>query len=272
MLTLSYVQVVDLCGNRRGKFDVACPFCGPDRRSPLNRKRPVLRVWHQEPGFASFNCARCRERGYVRDSSTPARQTQTSFHERRAEVDKSDAEQRIKIALQIWSAAVPLKDTLGFRYFVERRKLQVGSLELDHCLRWHNGIDAVIGLMTDPRSNKPTGVHRTFLNPDATKRERKMLGKQGVIRLSHDEGVTMGLGITEGIEDGLGVLLAGFAPVWTATSCGAIAQFPAVPGIECLTIFHDDDDPGSAAAHQCARRWAAAKREVRLSNPKDALE
>ena len=99
-----------------------------------------------------------------------------------------------------------------------------------------------------------------------------MLGKAGVIRLSPDDEVTQGLGICEGIEDGLGVLLAGFAPVWAATSCWAIAQFPVVSGIECLTIFHDDDDPGIAAAHQCARRWAVAKREVRLSNPKDALE
>jgi hypothetical protein len=42
------------------------------------------------------------------------------------------------------------------------------------CLRFHRGINAVIGLVTDPITNEPIGVHRTFLN--GTKRERKMLG------------------------------------------------------------------------------------------------
>jgi hypothetical protein len=28
--------------------DVACPLCGPDRHSPENRKRRVLRIWHRE--------------------------------------------------------------------------------------------------------------------------------------------------------------------------------------------------------------------------------
>ena len=36
---------------------------------------------------------------------------------------------------------------------------------------------AVIALMTDPISNEPIGIHRTFLNPDGTKAQRKMFGK-----------------------------------------------------------------------------------------------
>ena len=38
-----------------------------------------------------------------------------------------------------------------------------------------------------------------------------MLGSQGVVRLSIDEDVTLGLGICEGIEDGLAVLQLGWA-------------------------------------------------------------
>jgi len=44
-----------------------------------------------------------------------------------------------------------------------------------------------------------------------------------------------GLAIAEGIEDGLAVLLTGRAPVWAATSAGALAKFPVLIGIECLT-------------------------------------
>ena len=84
-------------------------------------------------------------------------------------------------------------------------------------LRFHPGFSAVIALMTTPGANEPCGIHRTFLNPDGSKRERKMLGRQGVVRVSPDEDVTLGLGLTEGIEDALSYLVGGWAPVWAAT-------------------------------------------------------
>ena len=62
-----------------------------------------------------------------------------------------------------------------------------------------------MALMTDAVTGEPCGIHRTFLNPDGTKRERKMLGQQGVVRVSPDEDVTLGLGLTEGIEDALSI-------------------------------------------------------------------
>jgi len=121
----------------------------------------------------------------------------------------------------------------------------------------------------DAVTNEPVGVHRTFLNPDGTKRERKMLGRQGVIRLSPDEEVTLGLGICEGIEDGLAVLLSGWAPIWCATSAGAIERFPILSGIGCLTIHADYDNIGISAAQICADRWIAAGRDAFVSCPKD---
>jgi hypothetical protein len=159
----------------------------------------------------------------------------------------------------------------GWRYFVEQRGLDLARLDkLDHALRWHRGIGAVVALMTDPKTNKPTGIHRTFLNPDNTKRDpRKMLGKVGVIRLSPDEDVLEGLGIAEGIEDALAVLLSGWAPMWVATSAGAIKNFPVLPGIEALTIFADGDVVGLEAAQACAERWAGAGCEVRIYPTKD---
>jgi putative DNA primase/helicase len=187
------------------------------------------------------------------------------------EVEDTDAKNKREIARQIWIASKPLPGTLGWRYFTERRGLHTGALgELFHALRWHQDIGAVVALMTTPRGNKPSGIHRTFLNPDGTKRERKMLGKMGVIRLSRDEDVTDGLGIVEGVEDGVAVLLSGWGPIWCATSAGAIERFPAISGIESLTIFSDNDAPGMKAARACAARWTDADREARLS-PSGAL-
>jgi Toprim domain len=158
---------------------------------------------------------------------------------------------------------------LGWRYFTERRGLHIGALgDLSHTLRWNARIRAVVALMTDPLTNKPTGVHRTLLNSDATKHERKMLGRQGVIRLSRDDEVHEGLGLVEGVEDGLAVLLSGWAPVWAPANDGGIARFP-VLAVESLTIFADADSPGMKSAHACAKRWTADRHEVCILPAKD---
>ena len=79
-----------------------------------------------------------------------------------------DEKRRAEYALKLWAQSVPLPNTLGWRYFTERRELHIGTLDdLSHVLRWHEVDDAaVIALMTDPISNEPIGIHRTFLNPD----------------------------------------------------------------------------------------------------------
>jgi hypothetical protein len=177
-------------------------------------------------------------------------------------------EARTQIALQIWSQSIPLTGTLGFRYFVERRGLHIGLLDdLSHALRWYEGEQAIIGLMTTPIGNVPCGVHRTFLNPDGTKRDRRMLGKAGVIRLSRDEDVLEGLGLCEGVEDGLAVLLSGWRPVWAASCAGSISTFPILAGVESLTIFSDYDEVGMNAAVTCCDRWEAAGRETAIQEP-----
>lgn len=143
---------------------------------------------------------------------------------------------------------------------------------------------AMVALMTDPVTNEPLGVHRTFLMPDGTKARnpanlhqpvKAMLGPAGIIRLAPDEEVTLGLGIAEGIETSLSIMQhAGWAPVWAAGSAGAIAKFPVLDGIECLTIFADADDRGASlkAAHECAERWSEGGREARVLAPKQGTD
>jgi hypothetical protein len=162
---------------------------------------------------------------------------------------------------------VATSGTLAELYFREHRGLAIDGAEFVHALRWHQGIHAVVGLMTDAVTGEPVGIHRTFIDADGAKVERKMLGRQGVIRLSPDDAVTMGLGITEGIEDGLAVLLSGSCPVWAATSSGAIARFPVLSGIDSLTIFADADTSGVESAQTCVGQWRAAGQEARIVAP-----
>jgi hypothetical protein len=157
---------------------------------------------------------------------------------------------------------------LAERYFIEQRKLEIDRLDVGHVIRWHAAMRAIVGLMTDAISGEKLGVHRTFLDVDGSKIERKMLGRQGVVRLSPNEAVTMALGITEGVEDGIAILLSGWSPVWVATSAGALAKFPALSGIEALTIFGDADSAGMQAGQTCRDRWLAAGREVVVAAPR----
>jgi hypothetical protein len=176
-----------------------------------------------------------------------------------------EPEQPKKVDWSLWHHALPLAGTLGEEYFIKHRKLKIGGLDLDHALRFNRVHRMVVALMTDPVTNDPIGIHRTYLNPDSKKTERKMLGRQGVVRVTSDEDVTYGLGIAEGIEDALAVALD-WGPAWAATSAGAIERFPVLSGIDCINIFADDDAAGTKAAHACAERWIAAGKEARISN------
>jgi putative DNA primase/helicase len=180
----------------------------------------------------------------------------------------SEGGARSAAAQRLWREAKPIVDTMAERYFLEQRRLDIGRLELGHALRWHARTSSIIALMSDATSGEPLGVHRTFIDKQGAKIERKMLGHQGVVRLSPDKSVTIGLGITEGIEDGIAILLSGWAPVWAATSAGALAKHPVLGGVECLTLFADADAPGMKAAITCRDRWLASGREAVIAAPR----
>ena len=158
---------------------------------------------------------------------------------------------------------------------------------IDHAVRFHPGLKhptggtwpamvcrltAIDGTGDDTADFR--GIHRTFLACDGSGKapvepQKMMLGraKGACIKLSADEDVTLGLGICEGIETGLSILAAGWAPVWACGSAGTIEYFPLLAGIESLTIFADSDAAGIKAAKACQARWIAAGRECRIIRP-----
>src|SRR5262245_57081700 len=74
--------------------------------------------------------------------------------ERSPSAGADDAEERTRSALRIWRETVPLAGTMGERYFVDRRRLDIRLLNIDHTLRWHVRTAAVVALMTDPVSGR----------------------------------------------------------------------------------------------------------------------
>ncbi|MGL4961004.1 MAG: DUF7146 domain-containing protein [Inquilinus sp.] len=196
--------------------------------------------------------------------ASPPASSSTPAHGANASDDKAE---KIATALAIWEASQPIQKTLGARYLVEVRGIPKSVGTFPHSLRWHEPKRMIVALMRDPVSDEPCGIHRTFLDADGRKIERKMLGRSGAIKLSPNDEVTVGLGITEGLEKGLSLVAIEWRPIWVCPFAGAISTFPVLPGIECLSIFSDGDAPGLRAADSCAQRWTEAGAKVFIRTP-----
>jgi putative DNA primase/helicase len=199
----------------------------------------------------------------------------------------SDDEARREHARRIASEIVPLIGTPGERYFAEARKIDVTALrdvfERTDAIGWHPSvyfnkpgyplhgqrIGCIVGIMTDPVTATPTGaISRTYLTPELAKiGKAKTLGSPvGIIRLSRDEDVLLGLDLAEGLETALSLMTKGFRPMWAAGSTSLMRAFPVLSVIEFLTLFvdHDENHAGEEAARAVEARWRAVGREVRL--------
>lgn len=184
-----------------------------------------------------------------------------------------DDRKRITAALTIWRQAGNPAGTIVEHYLRSRGlRLEGEDIRFHASLRFEGRtVAGMVALMRDVLTNEPCGVHRTFLDAQGRKLDRKMLGraKGACVKLSPDAEVTQGLGIAEGIETALSVMQAGFRPMWACLSAGAIAAFPVLPGVDCLTVFadHDKSGTGEQAARECLTRWMDAGREAVAISP-----
>jgi putative DNA primase/helicase len=163
--------------------------------------------------------------------------------------------------MRVWSEGVDPAGTPVETY------LQCRRLELDvtgDVLRWHPRLRAMLALFRNIATNEPQAVSRTFLDGEARKIERKFLGPVGgaAIKLDSDEDVLGGLHIGEGVETCLAGRQVGLRPSWALGSASAIAAFPVLTGVECLSLLREHDDANRRAADACAARWAASGRDV----------
>lgn len=266
-----------------GVFDRSCPVCGPGRQSPANRVRKVLRIWQEEPGFVRFYCIRCHQGGYIR---TPHHVTRVAHPSHPPDQEHKVNRER---ALAIWNRSSSLKGTLCEAYLFHRAITLTDEVLAADVLRYckscpfklYTGdlvwLPAMIALMRDIATDVPVAIHRTALRSDGSGKAimsdggsaKRMLGpsKGAAIKLTPDHDVSHGLCLSEGIENGLTALCAGWRPLWAAGSAGTLATFPVLAGIEALTIFGDPKEQEREAAAACARRWQQANRKVTVMLP-----
>jgi hypothetical protein len=195
---------------------------------------------------------------------------------------------RDRIWLDIWNGARDPVGTLVDVHLARRGGLILPPRCQD--VRFHprcpfgtDLVPAMIALVRNVVTNEPQAIHRTALDPSGRKveiggRDRMALGpiKDGAVKLTADEDVTIAIGIGEGIETTLSLhrLPEWGSPVWSLLNASGIANFPVLAGIETLVIAVDHDDAGENAALAVTERWLAVGREVLLfeaTNPADDL-
>lgn len=160
-----------------------------------------------------------------------------------------------------WARCLPISGTLAERYLTSRHLAYEGD-----ALRFCPSEQALAALVTDPATGSAQTIQFTYLDSQGRKVRRlfmKDYPSVGVVRLTPDEDVTLGLAIAEGIET---ALAAPLRPIWACLVANNMAAFPVLPGIDALTIFADNDASGTGirVARECAERWHAADREVTI--------
>jgi CHC2 zinc finger len=159
------------------------------------------------------------------------------------------------VAAYLWSIRQPIQGSLAETYLREARGITCPLPPTLAFLPLHKdqpprmiaafgfAAETAPGVLEAP--SRVTAIHRTFLAPDGLGRSaKKFLGDLGdkpiVIAPPND---SLGLAITEGIEDGLSVYQATGLGVWVASCAGrmpVIARM--VPRwIECVMIYAHDD-------------------------------
>jgi hypothetical protein len=174
----------------------------------------------------------------------------------------------VTAAINIWRATVTVKGTAGEAY-LRSRDLAWRS-EYDGAVRFHRGLQydgrtlpALVALLRDILTDEPCGVHRTYLDDDARKIDRRMLGraKRAAIKLDAHEDVTLGLSVGEGIETCMAGRQLGYVPAWALGSAGAIANFPVLAGIEAIVCFAENDNASMS------RNVASGRRSIESAAP-----
>jgi Toprim domain len=278
-------QIVDqLIGGKFGTFDVACPLCGPERRSHVNQERRVLRIWRTDDGFASFRCARCEEEGFVRRESgradnAPATSkiSATPRYPDKKVRDEAADRQRAK-ARWLWGRRRPLIASVAERYLREIRGYggtlpeAIGYLPEsgEHCAC----MISAMGLSRATAAIEVQAVHLTKLAPDGrkagTESDKIVVGSPRgapIVLAPVNDG--LGLIIAEGIEDALSVHEATGMGAWAAGSAPLLPYLAdVVPGyVECVTCIVDDDKAGRRKSDELAAKLEARGIETRLFYP-----
>lgn len=281
---IDHANLVELAGSI-GVHDVACPLCGPERRSPVNRRRKVLRVWRIAPDFATFRCARCGAAGYARadGAKTPDRTVLARARAEAARFEQATAESKRERARWLWRQRQPIAGTAG-EHYLRRARGYAGPLPttlgfLPARDRYSPAMIAAFAMPPETHHDQLSvvaaavqAVHLTRLAPDGSGKagsdaDKIVIGAPLhapiVLAMPSDLG---GLAITEGIEDALSVHEATGLGAWAAGSAALMPTLAnVVPNyVEAVTVVFDGDEAGRRNAAALSERLEARGIDTRL--------
>ena len=191
-----------------------------------------------------------------------------------------DIRKRTRAALAIWQASQPAEGS-PVEAYLRSRGLTVSpprSIRLHAGLKHPSGAiwPVMVALVTRGLDGAPIAIHRTFLAHDGNGKApvepaKMMLGpcRGGVVRLV-DLGDTLMVG--EGIETCLAAMQATGIPAWAALSTSGLRALDLPHALRDVIVLADGDDPGEAAAKDCARRWKQEGRRVRIARPPRGMD
>jgi hypothetical protein len=134
----------------------------------------------------------------------------------------------------------------------------------------------MVALVVDGATGSPVAVHRTYLARDGSGKapvepNKMMLGpcRGGAVRLGDPAAVLM---VGEGIETCLAAMQATGNAAWAALSTSGLRSLDLPDEVRDVIVLADGDDPGEAAAQDCARRWKRQGLKVRIARPPRGLD
>ena len=187
---------------------------------------------------------------------------------------------RTVAALAIWQASEQA-DGSPVETYLRWRGLHLSA---PAALRFHGGLrhpsgarwPAMIALVTKGDTGLPLAIHRTFLDRDGFGKapvdpKKMMLGpcRGGAVRLGEPGAVLM---VGEGIETCLAAMQATGHAAWAALSTSGLRSLNLPRDVVDVIVLADGDEPGEAAAQDCARRWKCEGRRVRIARPPQGMD
>lgn len=191
-------------------------------------------------------------------------------------VDPQADEKILRLALRIWDNAGHIRGSLAEKYLRSRHCYVPDAKSLrftSSCYYAKNDYrPAMIALFTDILTGKPIGIHRTYLNPDGTKLDKKMLGKHlgGAIMLDIPTISGREITVGEGIETTLSGIVMGYKPAWAMGSLANLKLFPDNTRFKSMTVLLENDKKNQSinAVKDMAKRLKQNDMKISGRKPK----
>ena len=224
-------------------------------------KNPSLSINYAPDGKLLLHCfAGCSFEEIINAAGIKCTSEKKLTRSLKNDVPDNASEKNYQRAKDIWNETIPLKGTLGEKYY-NSRELTIWSEDI----RYHNSLyeaetkGKLPGVVCAVRRNrKLVGIHRTFLKNDGGKLCKKMLGPCSGASV-YVGGSGKNIVLCEGIENALSALrMLGWerATFLSALSAAGLKNFslPRKPGT--LILMPDSDEVDKVSALQLGERAA----------------